>query len=148
MAKLMQFLDSVSSASFVLKDAEAELGKKRPRLNAGRGRPRYPSASEEQSIGAPNHGATSIQLEAAAQSLFASRGANLWPIWAAGECQVLIVAFVCSSKHFVRFSGAGRLCLRSQLIIRKWWPASKRINSSKADAEDATLIAPIELAAA
>ena len=28
------------------------------------------------------------------------------------------------------------------------WPVSKRVNSSKADADDATLIKPVELAAA
>ena len=28
------------------------------------------------------------------------------------------------------------------------WPVSKRVNSSKADADDATLIEPVELAAA
>jgi hypothetical protein len=57
--------------------------------------------------------------------------------------------------HFLLFcvpaSCAERLCLLMVAMFGRYlqrWPVSKRVNSSKADADDATLIEPVELAAA
>ena len=47
-----------------------------------------------------------------------------------------------------REAGAGISQARSRTSYLQRWPVSKRVNSSKADADDATLIEPTGLAAA
>ena len=44
--------------------------------------------------------------------------------------------------------GGGRVSEGSADDLLQRWPVSKRVNSSKADTDDATLIEPVELAVA
>jgi hypothetical protein len=54
----------------------------------------------------------------------------------------------CWRKRAWRNWDSRKFKLKSPGDVPQRWPVSKRVNSSKADADDATLIEPVELAAA
>ena len=60
--------------------------------------------------------------------------------------QQCLQKFGCDPSHWVRIIESVKRPARNDYLQR--WPVSKRVNSSKADADDSTFIEPVQLAAA